>query len=158
MEKNNIFSTKVIIAFIVGVAIGFGGTWFSLRAPAGDTDADDEAPNTSSGIVLADQNVIHVRDQQAGEKVSVELVTLENTGWVVIHEDEGGALGNALGAQLFDSGSNTGAVDLLRNTEGGKAYHAVLRQDDGDRAFDLSKDLILSDAEGNPVQTDFKTN
>lgn len=163
MDKNTIFSLNVIIALIVGVALGFGGgTWFSVvRAPVDINDALGDADTTEEVAGVADavfsgKNAILVRDQKAGINVEVELVTLENVGWVVIHEDNEGALGNALGAQLFDFGSSKGVVELLRGTEAGRTYYATIRQDDGDRAFDLTKDLLLSDEAGNPVQVKFK--
>lgn len=155
MEKDSIFSIKVIIAFVVGIAIGFGGTWFFMRAPAGEV-VEDEASDTTADVVLSGENAILVLDQEEGVNVNVELVTLENAGWVVVHESNNGVLGNALGAQLFDSGPSKGTVELLRGTEAGGTYFATIRQDDGDRAFDLTRDLLLSDSEGNPVQTKFK--
>lgn len=159
MENKSFFSTKIIIVFAAGIIIGFLGTWLAIRVPA---DADDiidagtEKVDETSGTVLSGKNAILVRDQKAGINVEVELVTLENVGWVVIHEDNNGALGNALGAQLFDFGPSKGVVELLRGTEAGKTYYATIRQDDGDKAFDLTKDLLLSDSAGNPVQVKFK--
>ena len=155
MENNSFFSWKVIIVFVIGIAIGFVGTWLSMRAPASEIIGNDEA-DTVSEIVLSGQNAILVRNQEAGINVNIELVTLENAGWVVIHEDNNGVLGNALGAQLFDVGPSKGVVELLRGTEAGKTYYATIRQDDGDRAFDLTRDLLLSDSEGNPVQIKFE--
>lgn len=162
MEKESFFSTKVIIAFVVGIIIGFLGTWISMREPAdkvADADTDVEISETAdeiSDVVLSGQNAILVRDQKAGISVEVELVTLESDSWVVIHEDNNGELGNALGAQLFVSGQNSGIVKLLRGMEEGKEYYANIRKDDGDRAFDLTKDILLSDEAGNIVQVKFK--
>ena len=159
MERESFFSMKVIVAFIVGILIGFFGAWIPMRnaVPANDTDADAEVvtEDNAEDVALSGENAILVRDQKAGVVVNVELVTLENTGWVVIHEDNNGVLGNALGAQLFLAGVNSGTVDLLRGMEAGKTYHAAIRQDDGDGAFDLSKDLLLSDGKGDPVQVSF---
>lgn len=166
MEKESFFSTKVIIALIVGIIIGFLGSGIFSRTPAEaptdevgtDTEIIDEVSGTIDDgidIVLSGENAIVVRDQEEGVMVNIELVTLENPGWVVIHEDNNGALGNALGAQLFFAGVNTGTVELLRGMEAGKTYYATIRQDDGDRAFDLVKDLLLSDGNGNPVQVRF---
>src|SRR3990167_6515166 len=67
-----------------------------------------------------------------------------------------GVPGNILGAQLFDSVSNSGIVELLRGTEEGKIYYAIIRQDDGDRAFDLTKDILMTDTDGIFVSTEFK--
>lgn len=158
MEKESFFSMKVVVTFIVGIIIGFFGAWLPMRNVAGPTvveDVDTEIKVSASDVTLSGENAILVRDQKAGVVVNVELVTLENTGWVVIHEDNNGALGNALGAQLFLAGVNSGIVDLLRGMEAGKTYHAAIRQDDGDGAFDLAKDFLLSDGRGDPIKITF---
>jgi hypothetical protein len=156
MEKDSIFSTKNIIVFVIGIAIGFGGAWSLLQDPVNEAVKDEEKSDTISDIALSGDNALLVRNQKAGVNVNVELVTLENAGWVVIHESDNGVLGNALGAQLFNAGPSKGVVELLRGTEAGNTYFATIRQDDGDRAFDLTKDLLLSDGKGNPVQVRFK--
>ena len=158
MERESFFSMKVIVTFIVGIIIGFFGAWLPMRntaAPVVVENVDTEIEAGASDVTLSGENAILVRDQQAGVMVNVELVTLENTGWVVIHEDNNGLLGNALGAQLFLAGVNSGIVELLRGMEAGKTYHAAIRQDDGDNAFDLTKDLLLSDGKGDPVEVMF---
>lgn len=157
MEKESFFSVKVVVVFIIGIIIGFLGAWIPMKDAVRPTDdAGTGVEDKASDVVLSGENAILVRDQEAGLSVNVELVTLENAGWVVIHEDNDGALGNALGAQLFLAGVNSGTVDLLRGMEVGKIYYAAIRQDDGDGAFDLSKDFLLSDGKGNPVQVKFE--
>lgn len=155
MQKESFFSRKAAIAFIIGGIIGFLGAWLPMRESTMNI-AIDELSDKTTGIAISGGNAISVRNQAPGVNVDIELVTLENTGWVVIHENNNGALGNALGAQLFDAGANSGAVELLRGMEKGETYYATIRQDDGDRAFDLTKDLLLSDETGNPVQVEFK--
>ncbi|MBL7045113.1 MAG: hypothetical protein ISR98_00730 [Parcubacteria group bacterium] len=156
MEKESFFSMKVIIVFVVGIIIGFLGAWIPMRDTAEIVEeVNVEVEEEAADVTLSGENAILVRDQKAGLTIDVELVTLENTGWVVIHEDNNGVLGNALGAQLFLAGVNSGTVDLLRGMEAGKTYHAAIRQDDGDNAFDLTKDFLLSDGKGDPVQVSF---
>ena len=159
MERESFFSMRMIITFIVGIIIGFLGTWIPMRdtaEPTNNIEVETEVvEEKASDVALSGENAILVRDQKAGLTVDIELVTLENTGWVVIHEDNNGILGNALGAQLFIAGVNSGTVELLRGMEAGRAYHAAIRQDDGDNAFDLTKDLLLSDGKGDPVRVKF---
>jgi len=159
MENNSVFTVKVIVAFIIGVIIGYAGTGFFIKGPVAKTAGDvatEKNKDELSGAALSAQNAILVRDQKAGINVEIEFVNLENTGWVVINESDNGIPGNALGAQLFDPGLSSGIVELLRGTEDGKIYHAMIRQDDGDRAFDLTKDFLLTDTDGNPVSAEFK--
>jgi hypothetical protein len=95
---------------------------------------------------------VAVGDQKAGSEVDISNVKVEKETWVVIREDNGlGELGNILGASLFWSGTyNDGKVALLRPTEAGKNYYAVLYTDDGDRIFDFGKDQLLK-GENNEV-------
>jgi len=160
MENNSIFTMKVIATFIIGVIIGYAGTRLFIERPAAKTTENitaeknkDKLSDTASGL---GQNIILVHDQKAGINVEIESVNLKNTGWVVINESVNGVPGNILGAQLFDSGSNSGIVELLRGTEEGKIYYAIIRQDDGDRAFDLTKDILMTDTDGKFVSTEFK--
>jgi hypothetical protein len=157
MERESFFSAKIITIFVAGIIVGFLGTWLSMRNVAVSVvdDIDTKIEVGASDVTLSGENAILVRDQKPGIIVNVELVALENAGWVVIHEDNNGILGNALGAQLFLAGVNSGTVELLRGMEAGNTYYAVVRQDDGDGAFDLARDLLLSDGRGNPVQVSF---
>src|SRR3989338_6986198 len=160
IKYGNCIGMKVIATFIIGVIIGYVGTRLFIERPTAKTTENitaeknkDKLSDTASGL---GQNIILVHDQKAGINVEIESVNLKNTGWVVINESVNGVPGNILGAQLFDSGSNSGIVELLRGTEEGKIYYAIIRQDDGDRAFDLTKDILMTDTDGKFVSTEFK--
>ena len=47
------------------------------------------------------------------------------------------------------------SVELLRNTEEGGTYYAVIYVDDGDKKFDHKIDLLATTADGNPVMDVF---
>lgn len=149
-----------VVAFLAGVLVGFGSyrVWPGINGEyAGIRQSDEERVplfidegsltpqdrGLREDLRVSGGDVIIVNDQPAGNKVTVELVTTNEGGWVAIHEDRNGKPGNILGAQFFSSGAQSGAVDLLRATEGGKIYYAVLRSDDGDRQFDYTKDVPL---------------
>lgn len=158
MEKKRIFTTKIIIIFVIGVLLGFLGTFIFMKdsvEKSNDTETKKEKMGKLENTKSLNNNAIVVGDQNAGVIVDVKNVILKNDSWVVIHEDNDGVLGNALGAQLFLQGVSSGKVELLRGTEDGKIYYAVIRQDDGDRAFDLEKDILVSDKEGNSIQVRF---
>lgn len=163
MEKEGIFTTKTIIVFVVGVLVGFLGTFIFMKdstKKSNDTDIKKEETKETAELEATkslNNNAIVVNDQNVGIIVDIETVVLENDSWVVIHEDNDGVLGNALGAQLFLQGDNSGKVELLRGMESGRVYYAVIRQDDGDRAFDLEEDTLVSDKEGNIIQVRFNT-
>lgn len=163
MKKEGIFTTKIIIVFVIGVLFGFLGTFIFIKDSTEKSDDTDIKKEKTKEVVGSEDtkslnnNTIVVNDQNAGIVVDVETVILENDSWVVIHEDNDGVLGNALGAQLFLQGDSSGKVELLRGMESGKIYYAVIRQDDGDRAFDLEEDTLVSDKEGNTIQVRFNT-
>jgi len=101
-------------------------------------------PNKGTMIASgADSNIIKVSDQAAGGMVKIDSVSLTFNGWVGVHETD--ASGNPawmLGAQRFDTGSYTGGqVELLRATTASSKYIVMLHNDDGDKMFDLHKDL-----------------
>ena len=94
------------------------------------------------------EDMISVSDQDAGDKVIVSEMSLSESRWVVIHEYLDGDLGNILGARLFFEGDIEGEVELLRGTEAGGKYFAVLymlaeRESDRNRQFDRVRDLPL---------------
>ena len=84
------------------------------------------------------------------------MATLSVSGWVAIHEDRLGALGNILGAQRFEPGIHLGEVELLRPMTSGSTYHAVIYQDFGDHGFNTSDDAPIKNAEGKIIEAVFK--
>lgn len=99
---------------------------------------------------VGEQGKIAVGDQAGGKTVTITSVSLPSSGWVAVHEDATGRPGKILGAQRFSKGTHAkGVVELLRATENGKTYYAMLHDDDGDRTFDPKKDT------GTAVMTKF---
>lgn len=99
---------------------------------------------------------ISVSSQAPGTTVEVAKISLASSGWVVIHEESNGVPGKILGARRFEKGVHSGNVELLRNTESGKIYFAVIHSDDQNHTFDYKSDLPLKDASGGLVMTKFK--
>jgi len=100
--------------------------------------------------------IVSVSDQKAGRIVYASQVVFEKESWLVIREQVDGKIGNILGARRYPSGTHIGVVNLLRNTEPGRIYYAVIFIDDGDGEFDFKKDTKLVDDKGNVVTTIFK--
>ena len=147
-----------VIAFL----IGFGSAWLYLtKSPSGQIAVGrkgvlkDESVNVSG--MLAEPNAIVVSSQKPGIMISISKIVFEKGGWVVIHENDGtGKPGKILGAQLFDPGSwDNGKVELLRGTEDGGTYYAMLHQDNGDRAFDPKLDTPILGSNGAPIMMEF---
>jgi hypothetical protein len=116
-----------------------GGTSSNSNVPSNATPGTTSSPSTPpSG------ESVEVADQAAGSIVALQSVTLVNTGWVAVRDNEG----RILGAARFDEGTHTGVVELLRNTVAGNSYQVLLYVDDGDREFDLHKDILVSEPDG----------
>ncbi len=159
--------TYIIIA-VVAFALGLGSGWLwtqkNIEPVSGVNNKAAENTNivtnqTPTGDLAVGDSIL-VKDQLAGVEVMVEQVVLANIGWVVTREDDGkGAPGKILGAQLFDAGAwENGKVELLRGTEAGGTYYALIYSDNGDRAFDPKLDTPLTDATGQLVMATFKAN
>jgi len=169
-ETKKYTKNNVVISFLIGVLVGFGGYYLydnidvikniknrdNKEDTGGRAYNDDALPNDINASNEYSQNIIMVKDQPAGFRVIVDSVTLVDGGWVAIREDNEGEPGNILGAQKFEDGTNTGEVELLRNTVEGGTYYAVLIADDGDGEFDHKKDSPIIDNLGDPVLSQFK--
>ena len=162
MSQNQTIALVVVVAVVAG-GVGF---WFGTmnarpEAPASASDITDEAagnqPTAGADLTLSGgANTIAVDDQDAGSTATIRMATLSEEGWVVIHEDWGGGPGNILGARRLSAGEHQAVViELLRSTEGGKVYYAMLHRDDGDKAFAHTRDLPIMDAEGSPIMMRF---
>ena len=111
---------------------------------------------TGQTQISTGKNSIFVEDQKPGNTVAIQSLALGTDGWVVIHDDKGGAPGHILGAHRFNTGTYIGQnVELLQETEGGKVYYAMLHTDDGDKKFDYRVDLPVKDETGNPLMMRF---
>lgn len=141
-SSSNNQNTKVLISFIVGFILGL------LITPVVTGDKSNnffekkninkEETTTSDRI-----NSVTVNNQLSGDRVLLENITLSQSGWAAVHEDINSNLGNVLGAQRFDAGSNSGYIELLRNTKTGNMYYVILYKDNGDGEFDLKNDTAF---------------
>ena len=125
-------------------------------APASSTEdgdgAEEMSDENSAPIDVAagpsttsDGESVSVSNQLAGETVSLSSVTFSETGWVAVRDDRGWTLG----AKRFEAGTHGDAViTLLRGTEAGQRYQVLLYVDDGDRLFDVKKEILVTRSDG----------
>ncbi len=112
----------------------------------------ETAPVVKQAEASADS--VSVGDQKAGTMV-LASATLTKTGWVVVHEDRDGMPGNVLGARRMEMGTGSIEIMLLRATSPENKYYVMLHDDDGDRQFDLHKDMPLKNSAGNAIMASF---
>jgi hypothetical protein len=139
---------------VIGILFGFsiGAYWYNVSPTKGDDAAltATSTPQSSKGtdevtLAVVDEGAfIAVSDQLAGKVVIINSLVIGTPGWVAIRETSPAGFGNILGARRVDAGAwSTLPVELLRGTESGMFYHAVLYKDDGDGEFDHKADSII---------------
>lgn len=109
------------------------------------------AAKTGVSAVAAGETVSTV-DQSAGTTAVIEQATLKKPSWIAIKD----TTGRILGAGWFAGSGENLSVPLLRATEAGKVYQAVIYADDGDKRFDFKADALLTGVDGAPVSSTFR--
>jgi hypothetical protein len=120
-------------------------------------DEPPEGAGFAGATLRASGNAISVPDQFAGSSVAVRSLSLAGPGWAVIYEDRKGAPGNILGAARFAAGVYTDvAIDLLRRTEAGGVYYAMLHRDGTADGFEwITDDPPIREESGAPIMVRF---
>lgn len=150
MELKKKLGWIIVAAFIIGFAISW--IFLGTRTPGlGGSGTPTSTQASSDGA-----NSVSVSNQAPGLSVSIDSVSLQNPGWVAIHDDRDGKPGNILGAAWLPEGNHGHvSVDLLRSTVSGRWYHAVLHSDNGDKTFDYKVDTAILDASSTPIAVRF---
>lgn len=164
---------RLASVFVLGVLVGVGGFWLREHRTgtiedlqvstkenfASTTDlniATSPIVETEGSVLVTSSPHIQMADQNPGKLVVVAQAVLDAPAWVVIRDSVNGKPGNVLGARLFDKGKNSGLIQLLRATEVGKQYIAVLHAYSGvKKPFDVKSDLPLKNQNGDSVMAAF---
>ena len=165
--NNNIvrnWLSGVGVALVVVVAATFALHSKETLSPVlGDTSTTTNQNSTSTRPVVTGTGLslavtteargeeISVLDQSAGASVTINSMTLTRKSWIAVKD----VSGRILGAGLFAAGTTKGDVSLLRNTLTGQRYEILIYVDDGDKQFDLHKDMLVTAMDGSPVSTAF---
>jgi len=136
-------------SFVAGVMFGalLVGAWFFggasiLVAPV----ASYPLLATSTASALPQSGAVSVTNQNAGNTVVVESITVPPPGvWVAVREVQGNTLGNVLGAARASGPRSNFSVPLLRATEPGRSYAIELYRDDNGGAFDPGINSVYVD-------------
>ncbi len=137
-----------------------------------DDAATDEPVRDAVGEIITPSFVVSVDGGgQVGPSVTVnnqtlnqpDLVTIsqavyDQNGFVVIHEDNGGAPGDVLGNSVLLSPGTTNniSIQLNRNAIDGETLYAMLHKDNGDGIYtNPTDDPPVTDAGGNVVTPSF---
>lgn len=162
MDKLQVVASAILLVLFAG-GLGFWlGRTYAPLAPVVSTATEAEGEPAAGGapapsVIRTGGNAIAVSDQSAGMMVSIGLAVLTHDGWVVIHRDVDGKPAGILGAQRLAAGSHQSVtVELLTATEEGRVYYAMLHGDTpSEPRFDKTKDLSVTDGQGNPIMMRF---
>ena len=126
------------------------GASASTGAQATASAAQQTTP-AQAATVTSGSDSITVQDQPASSTVTVAAVTISKRGWVAVRQG-----GHYLGAQFLRPGTYKDVVvTLLKPTEAGSAYEAVLFYDNGNTQFDWNADSVVTRADGSDVAAAF---
>lgn len=145
MNKKNIIWLAVGIVLVILVGYFFWGQKIAF-APSKNTQATSTQQKNSDPVVVASSKIV-VSGQIPGEVVLISDVTMDEAGWVAVHDNNNGQPGNILGAYYLPAGTYTNQmVPLLRGVVDGNSYLVVIHQDDGDKVFDYKIDTPITNA------------
>ncbi len=156
-----VYAALLVGGVIVGVLMATAWSSYNLGELTGVATSTVVAGAASSTTATTTPKTpteapLSVADQPSGPSVSISRINIAKPTWIVVYVSREGRPGNALGARLFTAGDKLGKVGLLRNTEPGQRYFVGLSVDNGDRAFSLTKDRPLADADGGPLLATFR--
>lgn len=100
---------------------------------------------------------IIVATQIPGDVILVQKLTMNQDGWIAVHDDQNGQPGRILGANYLPAGSyQNQMVSLLRGITDGGSYFAIIHDDNGDKIFDYKTDLPRKNTAGQIQLANFK--
>ena len=134
----------IIVLIVVGIMVFSGKS----SAPAVETPATTDTTGTNNAPAMSS---IVMSDQYPGNVVYLSSVQLAAPGWVVIHKDNAGQPGAIIGETYVGAGINPAKVTLTAPMIDGGTYYAMLHSDDGDKKFNATTDVPLTDAKGNII-------
>lgn len=154
-----------VIGVLILLVIAAIVAWF-VRRPHVETGVEDAALVNHDGAVEPaskpgedakpiQKNRLIMSPQRPGNSVIIDEVGLQNPGYVVIHEDNNGEPGKVLGRSGLLSAGDKQDLVIRVGLAPNKSYVAVLHDDDGNKTFDVLKDLPIMSAQAAPVMVQF---
>ena len=152
MSQKAIWTTIVIVILIII------GIWWGITANNGEDVEPVDDNGTTTNQLRVEDNAIVALDQRPGDEITVPAATLEEGGFVVIHNvNEGGAPGDIIGASDYlSAGDHSNVViELDAAVEDETELIAMLHSDDGDRVFNAEDDDPILSTLGGPIMMSF---
>lgn len=169
-NKTKAVAGSTVISLFLGLGVGYmiwgmGGDAGKFQANVSDgvsevaKNVQQEVEKNQAAVVASIQGTtdyIEVADQMSGKSVAVKKAKLSSLGWIAVHENINGELGNVLGARAFTTGDHSDVVvPLLRGTVVGQTYHVGIYKENGDGKFDRKTDTLLRSEDGEMIGGSF---
>ena len=156
---------QLVLMLVIGVLIGTTGVmaWKTRHAgegevvvnttPKGATTSQESlieshgtiagAPGMPAAPQIPENSRVGlmVKDQAAGNSVSVEGLSLADNHWVAVYDDQDGHPGWIHGAARVHAGDTSAKIEMLRAIDAGGKYYVAILGDDGDDTFNRLTDL-----------------
>jgi len=160
-------SNKLVITAIIGVLIGLvlgRLLWYTANPMIDGQEAQDEqAMDDDKDSAIIDSQVnempvssdvsVSVSAQTAGNSVQASITT-DQSVWVVVRDNNDGAMGNILGARHAEPGDTKVSIALLRATETGRGYFVAIQPYDNGN-LNYSVGAVMRNASGAPISASF---
>ena len=147
-SKNVVIGLVVLLVLVVAGAVWLGRGDEANRQTGAANQPGAIGQNSGDATVT-------VNDQFPGQIVYLSDLSLPAGGWVVIHEDGGGAPGAVIGQNYFSKSDRVGVINLNQTTINGRRYWAMVHADNGDGIFDPAVDLPVQNTTGENVMVGF---
>lgn len=112
-------------------------------------------PSTTKAPVVVEKNSIIVEPQNWGGTVNISKVDMEKPGFIIIRQEDDKVVGVS---KYLPANAENVIVDLYITTMSKQNLKAELRLDDGNKKFNVQKDLQVKNSSGNVVSTNFSIN
>ena len=149
--KKNIWLIGILLVAAIGV-----GT-LALSGKNREPVPSEVASGETTPLVSESKDAVTVSDQSTGDSMTIDSATLEDGGYVVIHEDADGKPGAIIGSSTYLPAETSEDIQLPLNrfAEEGEMLYAMLHSDDGNNLFQAVNDLPIKDSQGNIVVKKF---
>lgn len=142
---------------LASLGAGCAQTVTKLEASATQTEKQVSAvAQTTPALEQTFKNLIEVKDQKPGDEVMIDDVSIEKNGYVVVHEDDNGRVGEIVGRSDLLNAGETVSVALKMKMHADLSHWAMLHVDNGDSVFNEKQDLPLKDENGDFIMKSFR--
>lgn len=158
--NNQIPKSWIFLFLAVGAVLV--GLYLTTPEPQSSTSQESEAleptrAQTFETMLEVGEDAIYLENQTSGEtQVQVGYVILSEPGFVVIYNDQAGIPGEVIGvSQFLQEGGEHLLVRVDELLENAGVYYAALHHDNGDKRFDLARDVLVNDTNDSVVLMTF---